>query len=82
MEECSSPATETCSGDTFMPERSEIKKIGSVGAAVPNVVISIRNEAGAELAPGTDGEICMAGPGVTPCYRSGPGRAEASFFGP
>jgi fatty-acyl-CoA synthase len=71
--------TETCSGDTFMPPGYEITKIGSVGTPVPHVAITIRDEAGAELPPDSEGEICIKGPKVTPGYWRDPDRTAASF---
>jgi len=73
--------TETCSGDTFMPAGFEIAKLGSVGVAAPNVSISIRDEAGAPLPAGAEGEICIAGPKVSPGYWRDPDRTRAAFFG-
>ena len=74
--------TETCSGDTFMPEGREIEKIGSVGLPVPHAEISVRDEEGAELPRGAQGEICIRGPKVTPGYWRDAARTQAAFFGP
>ncbi|NPT38506.1 AMP-binding protein [Paraburkholderia xenovorans] len=73
--------TETCSGDTFMPPGYELEKLGSVGTPTPNVTISIRDESGAPLPVGCEGEICIAGPKVTSGYWRDPERTQASFFG-
>jgi acyl-CoA synthetase (AMP-forming)/AMP-acid ligase II len=73
--------TETCSGDTFMPEGRELDKIGSVGLPVPHATITLRDDAGVEVPIGTEGEICIAGPKVTPGYWRDPERTRQAFFG-
>jgi acyl-CoA synthetase (AMP-forming)/AMP-acid ligase II len=73
--------TETCSGDTLMEAGMEIAKIGSTGRATPHVEIEIRDDAGAPLGPGTEGEICLRGPKVFKGYWRDPGKTSASFFG-
>ncbi|HTT05897.1 MAG TPA: AMP-binding protein [Steroidobacteraceae bacterium] len=45
---------------------------GSVGLPLPSTEVSIRDEAGAELAPGTVGEICLRGPQVMQGYWQRP----------
>lgn len=73
--------TESCSGDTLMRAGCEIDKIGSTGVATPHVEISIRDEAGAALPAGCDGEICLRGPKVTRGYWRDPERTAACFHG-
>ncbi len=73
--------TETCSGDTMMEPGREIEKIGSTGRALPHVRIEIRDDAGAPLPPGVQGEICVRGPKVTAAYWRDPERTASSFFG-
>jgi fatty-acyl-CoA synthase len=73
--------TETCGGDTFMEPGFEIAKIGSTGRAVPHVEIQIRDDAGAVLAPGETGEICLRGPKITSGYWKDPEKTAAAFFG-
>ncbi|MBP8310390.1 MAG: AMP-binding protein, partial [Burkholderiaceae bacterium] len=73
--------TESCSGDTLMRAGSEIDKIGSTGVATPHVEISIRDESGAALPAGNDGEICLRGPKVTRGYWRDPERTAACFHG-
>ncbi len=73
--------TETCSGDTLMEAGMEIAKIGSTGRATPHVEIEIRDDAGAELAAGVEGEICLRGPKVTKGYWRDPEKTRASFHG-
>ena len=73
--------TESCSGDTLMRAGCEIDKIGSTGVATPHVEISIRDESGAALPAGRDGEICLRGPKVTRGYWRDPERTAACFHG-
>jgi len=72
--------TETVSGDTMMEPGREIDKIGSVGRAVSMVELQIRDDAGAEVAAGTVGEICMRGPKVTNGYWKDPERTASAMF--
>ena len=73
--------TESCSGDTLMRAGCEIDKIGSTGVATAHVEISIRDETGAALPVGHDGEICLRGPKVTRGYWRDPERTAACFHG-
>ena len=73
--------TETCSGDTFMVPGREIEKIGSTGLPVPFLDISIRDDSGAPVAAGIEGEICMRGPKVTSGYWRDPDKTTDAFFG-
>jgi long-chain acyl-CoA synthetase len=41
---------------------------GSVGLPVPGCEVTIQDDAGQALPPGTDGEICVRSPGVMPGY--------------
>lgn len=72
--------TETCSADTMMEAGREIEKIGSVGRALAHVEVEIRDDAGRELPPGENGEICLRGPKVTRGYWKDPEKTKASFF--
>jgi acyl-CoA synthetase (AMP-forming)/AMP-acid ligase II len=71
--------TETCSGDTMMEAGWEIAKIGSTGRATPHVEITIRDDAGAVLPRGREGEICLRGPKVFKGYWKDPAKTAASF---
>jgi fatty-acyl-CoA synthase len=55
-----------------LPEKDALRKIGSIG--FPNFYIDTRvvDEAGADVAPGTAGELLMRGPVVTPGYWRNP----------
>ncbi len=73
--------TESCSGDTFMEAGREIEKIGSTGRATPHVEIDIRDDEGASLAAGVDGEICLRGPKIFSGYWNDEEKTAESFFG-
>ncbi|HKW31242.1 MAG TPA: long-chain fatty acid--CoA ligase [Verrucomicrobiae bacterium] len=49
-----------------------VNKPGSIGKPIPNVELSIRNEAGHELAVGETGEICIRGGNVMRGYWNQP----------
>src|SRR5262249_24785351 len=72
--------TESSSGDAVMDAGWEIQKIGSTGRAVAHVETSIRDENGAPLARGENGEICLRGPKVTTGYWKDPERTRSAFF--
>jgi fatty-acyl-CoA synthase len=72
--------TETCGGDTLMERGRELEKIGSVGRALSQVDIEIRDDAGQLLPCGEEGEICIRGAKVTQGYWHAPEKTAASFF--
>jgi fatty-acyl-CoA synthase len=72
--------TETVSGDTLMEPGREFDKIGSVGRPLRFVEVEIRDEAGARLPPGEEGEICMRGPKVMKGYWRDPQKTAEVFF--
>lgn len=72
--------TETCSGDTLMPEGFAFSRIGSAGKAVAFTELSIRNDDGEVLATGDEGEICVRGPKVFKRYWKAPEKTASSFF--
>ncbi|MFK3780097.1 AMP-binding protein [Agrobacterium sp. NPDC089420] len=71
--------TETCSGDTMMEPGRELEKIGSVGRALRFVEVQIRDDEGAPLPAGEEGEICMRGPKVMREYWRDPDNTAAVF---
>lgn len=73
--------TETCSGDTLMEPGMEIEKIGSTGRALAHVQIAIMDDAGAMLAPGTEGEICLRGPKIAAGYWKDPENTARAHHG-
>lgn len=72
--------TETGSGDTTMEAGLELAKIGSVGRALAHVEIEIRDESGAPVPAGAEGEICLRGAKVTRGYWKDPARTAAAFW--
>lgn len=72
--------TETCGGDTIMEAGFELARIGSTGRATAHVELRIRDEAGQDLPPGSDGEVCLRGPKVMPGYWNAPQKNAESFF--
>jgi fatty-acyl-CoA synthase len=64
--------TESCGGDTLMEAGHEIERIGSTGRALAHVEVRIRDDGGADLPPGVDGEIVMRGPKITQGYWNDP----------
>jgi fatty-acyl-CoA synthase len=73
--------TETCGGDTLMERGREIEKIGSVGRALPQVDIEIRDEEGRTLPALEEGEVCLRGAKVTKGYWNAPDKTAACFRG-
>jgi acyl-CoA synthetase (AMP-forming)/AMP-acid ligase II len=73
--------TETCGGDTLMERGRELEKSGSVGRALSQVDIEIRDDEGRPVPPGSEGEICIRGAKVTQGYWHAPEKTAASFFG-
>lgn len=73
--------TESCGGDTLMEPGREIEKIGSVGRAISQVDIDIRDDEGNALGVGEEGEVCLRGPKVTQGYWQDDAKTAASFFG-
>jgi long-chain acyl-CoA synthetase len=57
------------------------RKPGSVGLAVPGVVMSVRDEVGRALPEGEIGEVCVRGPSVMQGYWGLPEATRESFFG-
>jgi len=72
--------TETLSGDTMMEPGRALEKIGSVGRALRFVEIEIRDETGAAIPTGAEGEICIRGPKVMREYWRDPQRTAETFF--
>lgn len=52
---------------------------GSVGLPLPSTEVSIRDDAGKELAIGEAGELCVRGPQVTPGYWQQEAATRAAF---
>ncbi|NRR31946.1 AMP-binding protein [Oxalobacteraceae bacterium] len=63
--------TETSPGVTITPLHTPAWS-GSVGLPLPSTMVSLRNEAGQEVAAGEAGELCVSGPQVMPGYWQRP----------
>jgi long-chain acyl-CoA synthetase len=53
---------------------------GSIGLPIPSTELSIRDDAGTEVAVGAVGEICIRGPQVTKGYWQRPEESTAAFY--
>ena len=73
MSECAPSATGYEDTDTY--------RVGSVGRAIPDVEISIRNTEDAEVSRGEWGEICIKGPNVMAGYWNKPEATEETLRG-
>ncbi len=71
--------TESCGGDTLMEAGREIERIGSTGRALAHVEVEIRDEDGAVLLPGEDGEIVLRGPKITRSYWNDPDKTAQTI---
>jgi acyl-coenzyme A synthetase/AMP-(fatty) acid ligase len=58
---------------------SGVNKLGSVGQVIPAVSLSIRNDAGQELPPVSEGRLWINTPAVTVGYWGDPKATEAAF---
>jgi long-chain acyl-CoA synthetase len=70
--------TETSPAATINPVDEDFN--GSVGLPIPSTEISIRDDAGKELAPGEIGEICVRGPQVMQGYWNRPDETAKVMF--
>ena len=73
MSECAPAATGYGPDDAYRP--------GSVGRAIPDVEVTIRDDANEELARGEWGEICMRGPNVMKGYWNKPDATAEALAG-
>ncbi|WTW98856.1 AMP-binding protein [Streptomycetaceae bacterium NBC_01309] len=65
--------TETSPFATYLPPRDTVRKMGSVGAAMPYVEVQVRDKTGTPaVAPGQPGELWVKGPNVTAGYWGNP----------
>jgi fatty-acyl-CoA synthase len=71
--------TETVSCDTFLPYETMHAKLGSVGMPLAHVQVRVGDEQGADVAPGTVGEVLLRGPKVFPGYWRDPEATEKAF---
>ena len=70
--------SETCAIGTNNPVNAGSFS-GSIGLPLPGIDIAIKDDAGASLAPGQPGEICIRGPNVMPGYWNQPEENARSF---
>ncbi len=74
-------ATETASAVTIMPPGDGIARADSIGKVVYCGDVRVMDERGHEVAPGSDGELWIAGPMVAPGYWGNPEATAQSFSG-
>ncbi|MEW8188362.1 MAG: class I adenylate-forming enzyme family protein [Candidatus Thiodiazotropha endolucinida] len=60
--------TEASARLTYLPPGMLEKKRGSIGIAIPNTTIEVRNKTGEVTAPGETGEICASGENIMQGY--------------
>ena len=74
-------ATETTSPATIMPPGEGTARADSIGRVVTCGDIRVMDEQGREVPPGTDGELWIAGPMVSPGYWRNEAATAAAFVG-
>jgi long-chain acyl-CoA synthetase len=60
---------------------SGVRKLGSVGQAIPGVTVSIRDDGDRALPPGEVGEVCVKGPNVMMGYYRNPEETARTIRG-
>jgi len=71
--------TETVSGDTFLDQAHVLSKIGSVGKPVLHLAMRVVDESGADVPPGSLGEVVLKGPKVFQGYWRDPQATAAAI---
>jgi long-chain acyl-CoA synthetase len=74
-------ATETTSPVTMLPPGEATTRADTVGKPLPCADIVVMDDDGREVAPGTGGELWIAGPMVIPGYWRNPEADSAAFRG-
>ncbi len=74
-------ATETTSPATIMPPGEGTARADSIGRVVTCGDIRVMDDNGCEVPPGTDGELWIAGPMVSPGYWRNPEATAVSLVG-
>jgi long-chain acyl-CoA synthetase len=64
--------TEAAARLTYLPPEQLERKLGTVGIAIPGVALAVVDEAGAPVAPGTQGEVVVRGANVMLGYWKDP----------
>ena len=72
--------SETCAIGTNNPVMASTFS-GSIGLPLPGLELAIKDDAGASLAPGASGEICIKGPNVMTGYYQQPQENATAFTG-
>ena len=72
--------SETCAIGTNNPVMASTFS-GSIGLPLPGIELAIKDDAGASLAPGASGEICIKGPNVMTGYYHQPQENATAFTG-
>ncbi len=73
-------ATEASARLTYLPpDRLLTDKLGSIGIAIPDVEITIRDDQGKELGPHEEGNICAIGPNIMKGYWQDPEETEKAL---
>jgi long-chain acyl-CoA synthetase len=71
----------TESGAVISVNRPGVSRPGSVGLPIPGYQVAIRDDSGAGLPAGTDGEICVHSDGVMAGYWNSPEETSATLRG-
>jgi acyl-CoA synthetase (AMP-forming)/AMP-acid ligase II len=74
-------ATEAAARLTYLPPEDLPRKLGSIGRAIPNVVIDVIDETGTPVGNGEVGELVARGPNISSGYWNRP-EETAQKFGP
>jgi fatty-acyl-CoA synthase len=74
-------STETAPIAIYLPLRDHARKIGSCGKPAPHCAARIVNRNGADVAPGTRGEILLRGPNIMREYWRNPEASAAALAG-
>lgn len=72
-------ATEATSRLSYLPPEVADERQGSVGRGIPGVVLSVVDEAGRRVPPGTVGEVFARGASITKGYLKDPEGTAAKF---
>ena len=72
-------ATETTSPTTCMPLGRQAAHLDSVGMVLPCAALRVMDDDGQEVAPGTSGELWIAGPMVVPGYWDDTAATQREF---
>ncbi|MEM7629149.1 MAG: AMP-binding protein [Planctomycetota bacterium] len=73
--------SETCPAISYLRPEFALKKLGSVGKAVPGVEIAVLDDGGEPLPAGEVGEICVRGANVMKGYHKQPERTAEKLTG-